>query len=134
MKEPKSERGRDLSELTRVFECTAGFKARVLRLTRLAPDKKRRAGPLRRGSAEGRLEEHGLARALVLRGTAGREGGNSAGGTRKGLPLGERREARSHRLGTLALIHIPRSMTVPLFLLLAGPHWHPEPDRDHKHI
>lgn len=134
MKEPKSERGRDLSELTRVFECTAGFKARVLRLTRLAPGKNRRAGPPRRGSTKGRLEEDGLAGALVLWGTAGREGGNSAGETRKGLPLGERWEAGSHGLGTLALIHIPRSVIVPLFLLLAGPHRHPEPGRDHKHI
>lgn len=102
-----------MPELTRVFESTAGVKARVLHLARLAPGKKnRRAGAPRRGSAAlggarlgwssgaaGRCWEEGGAIAQVRqargsqegRGGRGREGAGSRrpSGQKAGSPCSD---------------------------------------------
>lgn len=50
-----------MPKLTRVFEITVGFKARVLPIPMLIPgEENRRARAPRQGSTKGHIKEHGL--------------------------------------------------------------------------
>ena len=123
-----------MPELTRGFEGTAGFKAGGLHIAMLAPGKENRRARVPKRGSTAVWGDHGCFRALM-----GGRRASGAGETPKGSHWGRggRQDlagSSTRRLKALALIYLPRSVTMTLFLPFPGPHWHPEPGQDYKQV